>query len=76
MTLEFVKAMLAAFKDEQLIHRRYAFEIILQVRNQCAGSEAGSEGGPSPLKLLRYPLPAEHAPPSAPSHPARRPRPS
>jgi serine/threonine-protein phosphatase 5 len=32
VTLEFVKAMLAAFKDEQLIHRRYAFEIILQAQ--------------------------------------------
>jgi len=31
VTLEFVRAMLAAFKEEQLIHRRYAFEIILQV---------------------------------------------
>jgi hypothetical protein len=31
VTLEFVQAMLAAFKDEQLIHRRYAFEIILKV---------------------------------------------
>lgn len=31
VTLEFVQGMLQAFKDEQLIHRRYAFEIILQV---------------------------------------------
>lgn len=46
VTLEFVRAMLAAFKDEQLIHRRYAFEIILQVRGACAvlaGSQAGGK---------------------------------
>ena len=36
MTLGFVQAMLQAFKEEQLIHRRYAFEIILQV-GACAG---------------------------------------
>lgn len=32
VTLGFVQAMLAAFKDEQLIHRRYAMEIIMQAR--------------------------------------------
>jgi hypothetical protein len=31
VTLGFVQGMLQAFKEEQLIHRRYAFEIILQV---------------------------------------------
>lgn len=36
VTLEFVRAMLAAFKDEQLIHRRYAMEIILQARPRQA----------------------------------------
>ncbi|KAL4858796.1 Serine/threonine-protein phosphatase 5 [Chlorella vulgaris] len=32
VSLEFVQGMLAAFKEEQLIHRRYAFEIILQAQ--------------------------------------------
>lgn len=32
VTLGFVQAMLAAFKDEQLIHRRYAMEIIMQAQ--------------------------------------------
>ncbi|KAI7844809.1 hypothetical protein COHA_001689 [Chlorella ohadii] len=32
VTLEFIKAMLQAFKEERLIHRRYAFEIILQAQ--------------------------------------------
>ncbi|PSC75771.1 Serine threonine-phosphatase 5 [Micractinium conductrix] len=32
VTLEFVQGMLEAFKNEQLVHRRYAFEIILQAQ--------------------------------------------
>ena len=36
MTQPFVGAMLAAFKEEQLLHRRYAFEIILQARRRCS----------------------------------------
>lgn len=36
VTLPFLQAMLEAFRGEHLIHRRYAFEIILQVGAGCA----------------------------------------
>ena len=36
VTQQFVVAMLEAFKEERLLHRRYAFEIILQARRRCA----------------------------------------
>lgn len=33
LTLEFVKKMMAEFKDQKSIHKRYAFQILLQVRD-------------------------------------------
>lgn len=37
ITLDFVKEMLETFKEEKLIHRRFAFQILLQVGRWCQG---------------------------------------
>jgi hypothetical protein len=37
ITLDFVKEMLETFKDQKLIHRRFAFQILLQVGRWCQG---------------------------------------
>lgn len=42
VTLEFVQGMLEAFKNEQLVHRRYAFEIILQASGASRGARRGA----------------------------------
>ena len=62
LTLDFVKAMLQEFKEQRLIHKRFAFEILVQVgaADGAAASRGGAGGGGCRAMLFPYhgPLPA------------------
>jgi hypothetical protein len=45
VTLPFVEAMMEEFREQRLVHRRFAFEIVIQVGGAWAAAAAAVAGG-------------------------------